>query len=586
MAEERVQRRLAAILAADVVGYSRMIEADEEGTRARLRHLQSEMIDPQIDSDGGRIVKTMGDGILVEFPSAVDAVRNALAIQSAMANHNSNLPEDQRLVFRVGINLGDVIIEGDDIHGDGVNVASRLEGLCEPGGVYISATVHDHVEGKLTASFDDLGERTVKNISRPVQIYRVNSDKKATTNSAKITSRHLQSDRPSVACLPFKNLGDDQSQDFPADAIRLGIQASLVLIPGMLVIAPPVMNKYRDQDVSAAQVAKDMGVRYVLEGACQQSKDRIRITAQLTDTTTGQVVWADRYDRDISDTLKTQDEITVQIVTALDINYLSGSPTSLRNTLTNLDALHAFYRGLNFFYSRSKDDSSAAKKEFEHVYRLDSGSPVGPAYLSMIHLRDVMFGWAISRNKSLMEAVKWAEKAVQFEETDGLAHIVLASIHLINRRYDEALSTCRKALEIRPNCPMANSSLANVLHYCGESDEAVELIREAILISPSHPSWYEVILAAAYLELGELQNSISAAKKGTEINPKDIDARLMLCSGYNFAGLSQEARTTAREVIKVNPSFSLENYAETQPYRDEATLKRLIGSLREAGLPE
>ena len=371
MAEERVQRKLAAILAADVVGYSRLMEADEEGTRVRLRSLHAGLVDPRITADGGRIVKETGDGILVEFPSAVDAVRNALSIQEALADHNSELPEIQRFVFRIGVNLGDVIIEGEDIHGDGVNVAARLEGLCEPGQVYVSSSVHDQVVGKLDASFHDLGDQIVKNIARPIRVYWARPGTEIAPWAAASPDALPLPPKPSIAVLPFKNLSDDPSQDYLADGLRLAIQAVLVQVPGLFLIAPPGVGRYRDKEVAAQQVAREMGVRYVLEGAVQCSGERLRITVQLTDAVDKRIVWAERYDRDLSDTLATQDEITVAVVHALDFKLVSGEvmrPT--RSKLTNLDALNSYYRGLNHFYARSKDNNAAAKREFEDVFRL------------------------------------------------------------------------------------------------------------------------------------------------------------------------------------------------------------------------
>ena len=585
MTEERVERRLAAILAADVVGYSRLMEADELGTRARFNRVLDEIVRRAISKHRGRLVKTMGDGLLVEFGSVVDAVQCAIGIQKSVSTPDPQQSGEERLLFRIGVHVGDVIVEGDDIHGDGVNIAARLEGLAEPGAVCVSRSVYDQVTGKLATSFDDLGDKTLKNISRSIRVYQARPDVAAGATEPKGSSTLSPPERPSIACLPFQNLGQDSPQNYPADAIRFAIQASLVLIPGLFVIAPPVMNQYRNREVTPDQVAKDMGVRYVLEGGCQQTNDRIRITAQLTDTTDGRVVWAERYDRAISDTLTTQDEITANIVTTLDVKYLAASPLSGRTTIKNLDALHAFYRGLNYFYSRSKEDSVAAMKEFEIVVRLQPDSPVGAAYLSMIHLRDVSMGWTESKNRSLMQAVEWAEKAVEFEIADGLAHIVLANVHLINRQHVEALSTCRTALEIRPNCPMANFNLANILHYCGHSDEAVEVMEEAIRISPVHPSWFQSGLAAAYRGIGEVEKSIDAAKMGVKINSTDLDAHLILCGDYMISGFLEEAKSLAREIIELDPKFSLDKYADTQPYKNEATLNRLIDELREVGLP-
>lgn len=588
MVEERVQRRLAAILAADVVGYSRLIEQDEAGTRARLRTLHAEVIDPRIAEDGGRIVKSMGDGILVEFPSAVAAVENALSIQNAVAEHEADQPEEKCIQFRIGINVGDVIIEGDDIHGEGVNLAARLEGLCTPGQVYASGTVYDQAEGKLRANFEDLGEQTVKNIARPVRTYRVHSGRQKTGKKQTLTTPGTPStrDKPSIAVLPFANLGNDAARDYLADGLRLAIQASLVHMPGLFLIAPPAVQRYRDQEINVRHVARELGVRFVMEGAAQWVDDRVRVTVQLTDTNAGQVIWAERYDRPVSDTLATQDEITAEVVHALGIKLLGG--TTARHTLSSVDAVHAFYRGLNHFYARTKDDNVAAIREFETVVSLQPDSPVGPAYLCMSHWNDASMGWSASRNQSLMHAVEWAEKAVKFKETNGMAHIVLACIHLLNGRYDEALSTCNKAVELRPNCPMANGNLANVLHYCGQSAEAVSSIEEAIRILPLGAPWFLTLLADACREIGHVDRSISVAKQVIEKFPRNIDARLILCSDYELSGMHAEADSVAGEIISTDPTFSVAKYLKNQPYRhkNKVTESRFVESLRKAGLPD
>ncbi len=438
MAEQRVQRRLAAILAADVVGYSRLIEADEEGTRTRLRRFHDELINPRIAAAGGRVVKTTGDGILVEFASAVDAVRSALAIQAEVADRNAELPESQRLVFRIGINVGDVIIEDEDIHGEGVNVAARLEGLCEPGTVYLSGNVYEQVRNKLAMPFDDLGERTVKNISLPVRIYRSAYGTGVATEGTQATEQVPLPSKPSIAILPFENLGDDPTQDYLADGVRLAIQASLVYVPGLFLVAPPAVSRYRNRDASAQQVAGEVGVRYVLEGAAQRSGERMRITLQLTDAAVRQIIWAEKFDCDLSDALATQDEITSAVVLAIDSKLGTGKEL-FRGTLRNLEAIHSFYRGLNHLYRRTKDDNITAREQFEAVARLQPDSPLGPAYLCMTHWADATTGWSDSRNRSLMQAVEWAEKTKELKGTNGMAQIVLAGIHLLNRHHAETV---------------------------------------------------------------------------------------------------------------------------------------------------
>ena len=530
-----------------------------------------------------------GDGLLTEFSSVVDAVRCAVAFQEGMAERNVDTTQDRRIEFRIGINLGDVIIEGEDIYGDGVNLAARLEALADPGGICVSASVYDQVRHKIDLSYEDLGRRTVKNITEPIHVYRVRLGRPEGVGTGMVAAVVTQPPpKPTIACLPFRNLGDDVSQKYFADGLRLAIQASLVQMPALLLIAPPAVNRYRDQDVAVEQVAQDLDVRYVLEGAAQQAGTRIRITAQLTDTIEGHVVWADRYDREFAETLATQDEISAKIVTALGIKLVGGDGFWMARTLKKLDVIDFFYRGLTHFYAYSRIDNAAARRCFEDVERLQPDSPIGAAFVSATHWFDVSMGWSESRNRSLKQAVDWAEKAVKFEVTNGLAHIVLACIHLLNRRYDEALATCRTAVELRPSCPIANFNLANVLHYCGLSAEAFAFIIEAVRILPVSPPWFLVLLVGAYREIGDVEQSITTAKKVVEQAPNGLDARLSLCSSYGAAGYLSEAKKAAQSVIALDPEFSISGYVENQSfrYKEAAAERRLIESLRAAGLPE
>ncbi len=377
MAEERVQRRLAAILAADVVGYSRLMEADEAGTRAHLRSLHSELIDPRIAADGGRIVKTTGDGILVEFGSAVDAVQNALAIQSAMAGRNAELPEEQRLVFRVGINLGDVIIEEDDIHGDGVNVAARLEGLCEPGEVYVSGTVHDHVEGKLAAAFDDLGEQTLKNISKPIRVFRVSAGpgEVAVALDESVGGPSLP-DKPSIAVLPFDNMSGDAEQEYFADGLAEDVITALSKISKLAVIARNSTFAYKGAATDVRRIAENLGVRYVLEGSVRSGGKRLRISAQLIDATDGRHIWAERYDRVAEDLFDIQDEITKEIVTALRVQLSDGEEAHVWNRGTrNVDAWRCATEATELCVRFTPVHIARARELAEHAIDLDPDYP-------------------------------------------------------------------------------------------------------------------------------------------------------------------------------------------------------------------
>lgn len=583
-----MERRLAAILAADVVGYSRLMGQNEAVTLAALKSHRRDLIDPAIAGHRGRLVKTSGDGLLIEFPSVTAAVECAVAIQQGMVERNRQGPPELRIQFRMGVNLDEVIVDGEDILGDGVNIAARLESFAEPGTVCLSGTVFAQVKNRVELCFEDLGEQQFKNIADPIRVFRIDCD------GAPVPTPDFLSEseslplpaKPSIAILPFANLSGDPADDYLADGLRLDVQAALVKASGLFLIAPNTVARYRHADVAAEVAGRQMSVRFVLEGSVQRSGQRMRITVELTDVAARQIVWAEQYDRVLDDGFTVQDEITAEVLKALDVKLASGEKWLLHSTLKNRKVLEVFYLGLSRFYAGTKEDNAAAREAFEQVARLQPDSSVGPAYLCFAHWIDAFRGWAESEEQSLTSAARWAETATRHRHSNGLAHIVLASIHLLKRRHEDALANCYRAVELRPNCPTANSYLANVLHYCGRSAEAVAKIKEAIRISPVYPAWYVSVLAAAYRETGEVSQSIAAARHGVRLSSTDLEPRLILCSGYMRAGQVQQARMEAREVVAIDPSFSTSRYLAGQPYSDDRILRRLAGELRESGLPD
>jgi adenylate cyclase len=588
-ADASMQRKLAAILAADVVGFSLLVGENETRALAALKSHRQDLIDPEIARSGGRIFKTTGDGVLAEFPSVVAAIECAVAIQRGMAHRNGDAAPAERLDFRIGINLDEVVVDDDDILGDGVNVASRLESIAEPGTICISGAVFEQVKNRVDLSFDDLGAQRLKNIAEPVHVYRINPAGKASGFLAPMGDDLPLPSKPSIAILPFANLSGDREQDYLADGLRLDVQAALVHASGLFLIAPAAVNQYRNVEITAQRVGREMGVRYILQGAVRRSGRRIRVTLELTDVVARQIVWAERYDCMLDDTFTVHDEIAAEVLKALDVKLASGDKWLLHSTVRKLEALDPFYRGLSHLYAGTKADNAVAREMFEAVARLQPDSPVGPAYLCFTYWADAFRGWADSveaRDRSLAQAALWAERAAKMNGSNGLAHIVLASIHLLNHRHDEALATCYKAVELRPNCPTANSYLANILHYCGRPDAAITKVREAIRITPVYPPWYMTLLAASYRDNGEIAKSISAAEEGIRLNLSDRDVRLILCSDYSLTGQRHQAQRAGQEIVAMEPMFSLAKYADSQPYKHEETLRRLIDSLREAGLPE
>jgi class 3 adenylate cyclase len=594
MPEERVQRRLAAILAADVVGYSRLMQADEEGMLARLKTLRAEAIDPKIAGHGGRIVKLMGDGALVEFSSVVDAVRCAIAIQRALAGRNTDLPEEAVIRLRIGINLGDIMVDQDDIYGDGVNVASRLENLADSGGICISGTVHDQVAGKIPETFEFMGEQALKNIEEPVRAYRVVTGErpsaalgaaKAATDTSSL--EFAPPERPSVAILPFKSLGSDPDQDYLADGLRLGIQATLVQLSGLFLVNAPALNAYRDRDVSALTAGSELGVHYVLEGAVQQAGKRIRATVQVTDVTAKRTIWAERYDRILDDVFELQDEITREVISSLNIELLSSEVGRVWfGKLSSPQAREYNYRGLSHLYEGNKDDNAAARHMFEELTRVQPDSVVGPSNVSVTHWLDAFFGWTDSSAGSIEQAASWAKKAMEYEDNNGIGHAVFGHLQLLEGKYDEALATCTKGIELRSSCPLAHGLLGLVLNYSGDARAAIKRVREALQLERVYPAWMINVLATAYRDCGEVELSIPAAKESVRLDPQQNDARLILCSDYNLAADHDQARRVAAEIIASDPTFRLSTYAKSQPYKTRAPLERVIEALREAGLPD
>ena len=513
MAEERVQRRLAAILAADVVGYSRLMEADEEGTRARLRNVQSELIDPRIASDGGRIVKTTGDGILVEFPSAVDAVRNALAVQSAVAGHNAELPENQRLVFRIGINLGDVIIEGDDIHGDGVNVAARLEGLCQPGEVYLSGSVHEQVSGKLDASFDDLGEHTVKNIARPVRVYRTQAQPLDVTDPPEPSGQLSLPDKPSIAVLPFENMSGDPEQEYFADGISEDIITALSRIRQFFVIARNTTFIYKGKAVDVQAAAKDLGVRYVVEGSVRKGGNKVRITAQLIDGTTGNHLWANRYDRELDDIFAVQDEITQNIVAQVEPELGRAEYERARSKPPeSLDAWELYHRALHHYGRWTEEENVEARRLFEQATELDPNFARAFAGISWTYSQFFFLGLSADAR---YDALWFGRQAVKLDDADSFGHLALGRAHHHGRARAEAVAELELAVDLNPNSAPAHAYLGLALVYAGNPEKAIPHLELAIRLSPSDPEigTYMARLAGGHFYLQRYDQSIEWAHK-------------------------------------------------------------------------
>ena len=584
-----MDRRLSAIVAADVVEYSRLMGEDEAQTLACINAHLREIFNPKVKEFKGRTVKLMGDGILMEFPSAVQAVAFSVAIQNAVREANYDASDARRIVYRIGINVGDIIFEGGDIFGDGVNIAARLEGIADPGGVCIGGTVHDQVVGKLPVSFEFIGHQSLKNIAAPVRAYRVLVERFGERPISLQAAAALEFDppnRPSIAILPFKSLRTDPENDFIADGLRFGISASLVQLSGLFLVHAPALNHLRGKEAEAQSVGSELNVRYILDGVVQEFGNRVRVTVQLTDVEAKQTILAQQFDRMIDDVFQLQDDITRDVIAALNIKLVASETDRVWFAkLTSPEAVENYYRGSSHFYELNKDDNRIARQMFEKLYEVQPDSVIGPSYIAATHWLDAFFGWTEEPIASVELATKWAKISMEYKDNNGIGHAIFGHLQLVDGKYDEALATCRVGAMLRSSCPLAHGLLGLVLNYCGDPGSAVESVKEALRLEKVYPAWLIDILAAAYRDGGKLDLSRPAAKESIRLNPHSNDARLILCSAYELSGDMDRARDMAKEIVKTDPLFRLSEYADKLPYRSAHMRDKVIGALSDAGLP-
>jgi TolB-like protein len=581
-----MERRLAAILATDVVGYSRLIRANEEGTIAALKALRVDIIDPKLAEHHGRIVKLMGDGMLAEFPSVVDAVRAAVETQLAVTEHNSGLPEDNRIVFRVGINLGDVIIDGDDIHGDGVNVAARLEGLAEPGGICVSGMVYEGVRDRIDVAFEDLGEQKVKNIDRPVRVWRwLAGDEVAPAGPLGATELQPPPDKPSIAVLPFDNMSGDPEQEYFVDGITEDIITTLSKIPDLFVIARNSTFTYKGVATGVKQIAQDLGVRYVVEGSVRKAGQRVRITAQLIDATTGHHRWAERYDRDLSDIFALQDEITREIVTAVDVELTEGDQIRVwRDSAGDMAAYEHFAKGRAHFSRNTPKAISQAQQEFEKALSLNPRFAAAHTFIGWNHAIAAVW-WSKDREESFRLARAAAETALSLDDALADPHGVLAFIDLYSGEHARAERMAEKGTSLNPNGANAHNMLAMVRNFMGKPGEALGTARHACRLSPRVP-YMLMELGRAFCEVERYQEAQEPLGRVISDRPYWITARALLIVTSSGLGNVELAKQHAAELLKTSPGFSIGHWAQTLPYKIPDDLERYLDALRYAGLPE
>jgi adenylate cyclase len=625
--DERAKRKLAAIFSADVKGYSRLMGDDEEDTVRTINTYRKVMIN-LIAGQGGRVVDAKGDNILAEFPSIVDALRSAVDIQKELAKRNAELPEHRKMAFRIGVNLGDVIEEEGTIYGDGVNIAARLEGLSEGGGICISGTAFDHVGKRLSVGYDYLGEKTVKNIEKPIRVYRVLMEPehagKVIGEEGKRPSgwawkalaaavalalvaggivwnlywrapgiepasikkmAHPLPDRPSIAVLPFVNMSGDPNQEFLCDGITEEITTALAKIPQLFVISRQSAFAYKGRPVKVNQVSEDMGVQYVLEGSLQRSGNRVRIAAQLIDALKGHHLWAERYERHLEDIFAIQDEITLKIITALQVKLTAGELANVWAKGTkSLEAYLTYMQAYAEYVRQTKQGNATARRLASEIIVMDPHYPRGYILLAQTHLWDILLGTTPSAEQSLAKATELVEKALDLDDMEPSAHGILGSILLMSREYDSAIAQVERSISLNPNSYDNLLRLGFVLLNAGRPQEAISALKSASRLNPIPLQHYYLHLATAYRLTGQLNDAVETAKEALKHVPNNISMLLQLAASLSMMDRNEEARSAALEVLRIKPDFLLEWYGMTIYFKNQKDIDQTIVALRKAGL--
>jgi len=584
-------RRLAAILAADVAGYSRLMSADEAGTLAALRVCLDEVIRPEVGRHEGRIIKLMGDGVLAEFSSAVQAVACAAAIQRAMADGGGAAGRPIRL--RIGINLGDIIAEGDDIFGDGVNIAARLEALAEPGGLCISRAVYEQVRNKVDLAFDDLGERRLKNIPDPVRVYGVSGEgRRESSFEASIGLDFDIPDLPSIAILPFTVMSAEPEQEFFADGMAEDIITALSKISRLMVVARNSTFTYKGRAVDVKQVSREQGVRYVLEGSVRKGGSRVRVTAQLIDAQTGLHLWAERYDRDLADIFAVQDEIVREIVTALDVKLREGEQHRVWSRGTgNLEAWECVRLATDAVLGGSTEERPRATRLIERALELDPDYPTAWAMRGWLHFNEADVGGGLRDRESFESAQEAAfrcgHRALELDPDYADAYGMLALTHLNAGEHDKAIEMAEKAIALDPNGAENLGGVATaVMTKSGRPERAIELAKKAMRLCPFYRPGMLRALGMAYRASGRLEEAVACYRESLKRETGFLSAYVNLAAALGELGWQDEAREAARDVLRQEPKFSITAYTRGLAYRNPGEIQRIAEGLRKAGLPE
>jgi adenylate cyclase len=573
MVEDRPKRRLAAILASDVVGFSRLMEVDEAGTLAALRLRRKNVLDPLVAKHQGRIFKVTGDGVLVEFASAVNAVQCAVDLQEGMAAANADLLEDHHIVLRIGVNLGDVMVEGSDLYGDGVNIAARLEALAEPGGILVSGTAHDHIGTKVRVGFEDLGTQTLKNIAQPVRTYRVTS-----TPAVAIAAPKAVSDKPSIAVLPFTNMSGDPEQEYFADGLTEDFITELSRYKELHVAARHTSFHYKGSSPKVTDLRRELGVQYVLEGSIRKAGNRVRVTAQLIETAGGSHVWANRYDRDLSDIFAVQDELIAAIAATVEGRMVAaGAAQAQRKPTQNWSAYDCFLRGRELANAHKERE---AMEFFAKAIQIDSGFAQAQA---MFAISQVVTYFSELQSTLLQRASSSAERALTLDSSDANSHHAMGMVCLYSRQLDRAGTHFNRAASLNPHDVTISGDRANWLRFAGRLEEALDAISGAIGRDAYPPVWLFGVRGAILFHMRRYREAVD--------DLSNMQNRESYNVTYNVAALGQLSDTERanREVDvlrNMKPSCTISSLTSWLPFADKAMHEHLCDSLRKAGLPE
>ncbi|WP_377831079.1 adenylate/guanylate cyclase domain-containing protein (plasmid) [Bradyrhizobium lupini] len=589
MAIDRHTRRLTTILAADAVGYSRLVGSDEEGTLDRLRDLRRDLIDPAITAHRGRIVKTTGDGLLAEFASVVDAVRTAINVQRALAGRNADLAPDKRIEFRIGINVGDVVVEEDgDLMGDAVNVAARLEGIAEPGGICLSSAAYDQVRGKIGIAAQDRGRHKLKNIAGPVQVYTLSPTRSVATAPDKAIAPRL-----SIVVLPFVNLNGDSAQDYFVDAVTESLTTDLSRIPGAFVIARNTAFTFKSKPVDVRVIGRELGVRYVMEGSVQGGADRVRVNAQLIDTETGAHLWAERFDKPRADIFDMQDEITTRLARTVGIELVAAEGRRAeRERPNNMDAVDLAMRGwaiLNQPLSLRRD--RAACDLFDEALKLDAQNVEALIGVAFYHGNELRTFASINRDEQLRIALTAITQALTLAPSNALAHFVHANVLHVSGATERALSELEFAIGLDHNLAWAHADAGFMKVLLGRAEEAEASLTNAIRLSPRDPGldrWH-ALLGIADLFLGRLDSALDRLRKSVGLNPNVGMPHFFLAAASALSGRATEAREARNAGLRLDPNFTVARFRNERRSENPTFLaqrERIYEGLRLAGVPE